>query len=300
MDKKTIKRIFSQNNLGKVESIVKIEIGFTNKVYSINDQFILKVCEDLENEKFFKKEVFLYAFFRNKIPVPKILIYDNSKKIYKKSFMIYRKIHGDNLYSKWHLMSNSERKNIVKQLCDILKIINKASFGKSLNWHDKILNQIKNSLKKIEDKKILSKEFIQTIRNFVKTNHSVLKVQKISLVYWDAHFDNILMKNNKIVGILDFERTEMASIDFNLDIIKRMVEYPKKYMSKDFEKFAKKEDYAKLLDWFKEFYPALFAFKNLDKRLDLYALEHDLDTLLSWPNSNEVKQMIKKTVNYNF
>ena len=51
-----------------------------------------------------------------------------------------------------------------------------------------------------------------------------------------------------IVGILDFERTEVSSIDFILDIIKRIVEYPKKYMSEKFEKFAKKEDYAHLLD----------------------------------------------------
>lgn len=210
--------------------------------------------------------------------------------------MIYYKIHGDNLYSKWHLMKNFERRNIIKQLCGILKIISKTSCGKSINWHDKILNQIRDSLKKIESREILSKEFIQAIKNFVKTNHSALKAQKIALVYWDAHFDNILVKNNKIVGILDFERTEMASIDFTLDIIKRMVEYPKKYMSKDFEKFAKKEDYSKLLSWFKEFYPELFAFKNLNKRLDLYALEHDLDTLLDWPNSAEVKQMIAKTI----
>lgn len=60
MDKRTIKRIFSRNNLGKVESITKIEIGFTNKVYSINDQFILKVCEDSDNEEKFEKEVLFY------------------------------------------------------------------------------------------------------------------------------------------------------------------------------------------------------------------------------------------------
>ncbi len=307
MDKKIVEQIFIQHNLGKVKSFKKIGIGFTNEVYSVNDEFILKVCEDEDNEEKFEREVFFYDFFKDKIPVPKIILYDNSKKIYDKFFMIYPKIQGDNLYSKWHLMSNSERKNIIKQLCDILRKINKSSYEKfvkrfklnsSVNWHDKILSQIQNSLKKIEEKKIISPEFIQTIKNFVEANHNVLTEQKIALVYWDAHFDNILVKENKIVGILDFERTELSSIDFILDIIKRMVDYPKKYMSEEFEKFAKKKDYSQLLIWFQEFYPELFEFKNLDKRLDLYALEHDLDTLLGWPNSNEVKQMIAKTVNY--
>ena len=307
MEQKIVEKIFESHGLGKVKSVANIEIGFTNKIYLVNDSFILKVCEDESNEQKFETEVFFYNFFKDKISVPKISVFDKSKSIYGKFFMIYPKIEGDNLYAKWHLLSNEQRKIIIKQLCDILKVINKSPNDEFLqkfdvnfsdNWHDKILNQIQNSLKKIEEKKLLSPEFIKVINKFVDDNHNVLKEQKLALVYWDAHFDNILVQDTKIVGILDFERTEVSSMDFVLDIVKRMVEYPKKYMSEKFEKFAKKEDYAHLLDWFQEFYPELFDFKNLDKRLDLYAVEHDLDTLIWYPNSVEVKQMIAKTVKY--
>jgi len=307
MDQKIVEKIFHECGLGKVKFIKKIKIGFTNKVYLINDKFILKVCEDKSNEEKFEIEAFFYNFFKDKIPVPKIKVFDKFKKIYGKLFMIYPKIKGSNLYSKWHLLSNDERKNIIKQLCKIIKVINKAPYHEfvkkfkinySDHWHDKILNQIQNSLKKIEKKKLLSPEFIQIIKKFVDDNHHVLTEQKMALVYWDAHFDNILVQGTKIVGILDFERTEVSSIDFILDIVKRMVEYPKKYMSEEFEKFAKKEDYAHLLEWFQKFYPELFDFKNLNKRLDLYAVEHDLDTLIWYPDSTEVRQMIAKTVKY--
>ena len=307
MEKKIVEKIFAEHGLVKVESVANIEIGFTNKVYLVNDAFILKVCEDESNEQKFEIEVFFYNFFKDKIPVPKIKVFDKSKTIYGKFFMIYPKIVGDNLYAKWHLLSNDQRKIIIKQLCDILKVINKSPYDEFLqkfdvnfsnNWHDKILNQVQNSLKKIEEKKLLSSEFIEAIKNFMEDNHHVLKEQKLALVYWDAHFDNILVQDTKIVGLLDFERTEVSSMDFVLDIIKRMVEYPKKYMSEKFEKFAKKEDYTHLLDWFQEFYPELFEFENLDKRLDLYAVEHDLDTLIWYPDSVEVKQMIAKTVKY--
>ncbi len=307
MDKKIVEKIFEEHGLGKVESVTNIEIGFTNKVYLVNGTFILKVCEDESNEQKFEIEVFCYDFFKDKIPIPKISVFDKSKKIYDKFFMIYPKIEGDNLYSKWHLLNNDQRKNIIKQLCDILKVISESPYDEFLqkfeinfsdNWHDKIINQIQISLKQIEEKKLLSPKFIQVIKKFVDDNEAVLKYQKMALVYWDAHFDNILVQNTNIVGILDFERTEVSSVDFNLDIIKKMVEYPKKYMSEKFEKFAKKEDYVYLLDWFQEFYPELFKFENLDKRLDLYAIEHDLDTLIWYPNSIEVKQMIAKTVKY--
>ena len=307
MDQKIAENIFLHHGLGEITSFQKIEIGWTNKVYSVNGEFILKVCEDETNEEKFEREVFFYHFFENKIPVPKIRVYDNSKKLYGKFFMIYPKIDGDNLYSKWHLLNDDERKSIVAQLCEILKIISKSSYNEfvkrfnldsSTSWHDKVVGQIKKSLDEVEKRQLLQASFIQAIRTFVEQNSYVLAEQKIALVYWDAHFDNILVQNTKIVGILDFERTELSSIDFNLDIVKRMVEYPKKYMSEEFEKFAKKEDYAQLLDWFRKFYPELFDFEDLDKRLDLYAVEHDTHTLLDWPDSNEVKLMIAKSIGY--
>ena len=307
MDQKTAEKIFKEHNLAKVESFQKVEIGFTNKVYLVNDKYILKVCEDESNEKKFEIEVYLYNFFKGKIPVPEIKIFDKSKSIYGRFFMIYPKIEGDNLYAKWHLLSDEQRKNIIEQLCDILKIINKSPYYEfeqkfkinlSENWHDKILRKTQNSLIKVEKKKLLSPEFTNAIRKFVDDNHQVLKEEKLALVFWDAHFDNILVQGAKIVGILDFERTEISSLDYILDIVKRMVEYPKKYMSEKFEKFAKKEDYAHLLEWFEEFYPELFEFKNLDKRLDLYAVEYDLNTLIWYPDSKEVKQAIAKTVRY--
>ena len=118
------------------------------------------------------------------------------------------------------------------------------------------------------------------------------------LVYWDAHFDNILVSNNKIVGLLDFERTKLASVDFVLDIVSRMVSQPKKYMSKSGEKYAKKKDYAKLLVWYEEFYPELFMFDNLDKRLLLYSIGHDLAELLDWPKSESIKKKLMKSISY--
>src|SRR3989339_673741 len=155
MDQKIIKNIFKKYNLGAVKSVKKIDIGFTNKVYSINNKFILKVCADENNEENFKKEVYFYDFLKNKILVPEIKVFDKSKDIYERYFMIYLKIEGDNLYSKWHLLNNDERRNILKQLCSILKIINKSPYKKfakkfkinsSMNWHDKIINNIQKNI----------------------------------------------------------------------------------------------------------------------------------------------------------
>ncbi|PIR66472.1 MAG: hypothetical protein COU51_03790 [Parcubacteria group bacterium CG10_big_fil_rev_8_21_14_0_10_36_14] len=303
-----IKQIFKSNNLGDLQTIEKIEIGFSNKIYSIDDKYILKICGDLENEPYIAKEVFLFNFFENIIPVPKVIAYDNTKSICDSHYLIYHKIQGDNLYSVWHLMNNEERRDIVKQLCNILKKINNAScdefvnkfkIDKNIDWQDIIISKIKKSLKEVSNKKLIPSDFIQAINNFVENNKHVLKEQKIALTYYDAHFDNVLVKDNKIVGLLDLERTELFSIDYALDIIQRMVDIPHKYMSEESEKYCKPEDYMNLLHWFKEFYPELFGFKNMDKRLALYGVEHDLRDLIHFPEIDNIKKTIANFIDYN-
>lgn len=301
MNLETCKQIFANHKLPAISNIKKVDVGFTNKVYDIDDRYILKVCVSDNNETNFRREVKLYSFFKDMLPVPEILVFDESKSIYPKMYMIYPKIRGDNLYDVWHTLSDTQRKKIVKQLCGYLKIINQVNIQdlpndlgleEIKNWKDHILTKVSQHLSTLEKNRILSKKEVASVRNFVETNSFALEEQKIALVYWDAHFDNILVKDSAIVGLLDFERTELGSIDFVLDIVKRMVNEPTKYMSAHAEQFAKDEDYAKLMDWYKEFYPELFAFKHLGLRLDLYMIEHDASTLIDWPKAGSLKKGI--------
>ncbi|NQV89709.1 MAG: aminoglycoside phosphotransferase family protein [Parcubacteria group bacterium] len=307
MKNEVIKKVFSENSIKDVTSIKKIEVGFSNDVYSVDDKYILKVCKSEENEYRFKRESHFYKFFHKKIPVPNVIIFDDTKKVIDKLYTIYHKIEGDNLYSQWHLMDERTRRDIFRQLCGLLRVINEAdytgfkeilNFDDPFSWHDKVYNRVAELLSETEVGGVISKEFIESIKGYVETNHGALEEQKIGLVYWDAHFDNILVKENKIVGILDFERTDVDSIDFGLDIIKRMVEQPSKYISEEFEKHVKREDYENLLDWFKEFYPKPFEFKNLETRLDLYSIQHDLDTLRHWPDAKALRSSLADTVGF--
>ena len=54
-----IHRIISKNHklFGENPSVEKINIGFTNLVYRINDAYIVKIGTNLENEKNFQKEM---------------------------------------------------------------------------------------------------------------------------------------------------------------------------------------------------------------------------------------------------
>ena len=111
-------------------------------------------------------------------------------------------------------------------------------------------------------------------------------------------YNSYIIKDKKIVGILDFERTDWSSIDYNLDVINRMVKEPHKYVSEESDKYIKDKDYADLLTWFKEFYPELFKFKNLEKRLDIYTLSDCLGLLPDWSRSEGLKNIISSIIKY--
>lgn len=299
-----IKNLIKGNRLGNDLDIQKIEVGYTNKTYSVDDKYIVKICSDTSNEQQCAREAELYSYFNGKLPVPKIIKFDDSKKLYNYSYMIYHKIKGDNLYDVWHTYSEAQRKSVIQQLCNMLKTISQTP-RQALNnifdeqessWQDSLSNKISQSLKTIQAEHLLSDEVIGKISKYVKQNISVLAEQDVKLTYWDCHFDNILVSDSKIVGLLDFERTEFVSIDFTLDIVKRMVEYPKKYASAHAEQFIKAKDYQNLMQYFKDYYPELFDFNKLDTRLNIYDLERTLCSVIGWPKLRINKDIINKIV----
>jgi aminoglycoside phosphotransferase (APT) family kinase protein len=232
--------IFEKHNLDSVTNIQKIPIGFVNKVYSINNKFILKICSDSFNEPFFEKEVFFYKKFQGKIKVPKIILVDTSKTLIKNFYMIYEKLKGNTLYSTWKDLENHERRGIIKELSEMLSIIHHTPFNDfiqdfnvepKIDWCEKILNNIEYSLSIVELKKAIPSDFIQEIRNYVKENQFSLKEQTIGLIHKDVHFDNLLIDNQSLSGFIDFERVELGSIDYELDSILRMVSNPSYSMS---------------------------------------------------------------------
>jgi len=304
MVKQDIKNIFNFHNLntGKIK---KINIGFTNDIYQIDEKYILKIYKNQENELNFEKEYFFLKSFSTKTPVPKVVSAGFDKNIIDKKYLILEKVKGVNLYQKWDLLDDIQRKNLIKQITNILKHINseplsgfikKFNFSK-VSWMRENESDFYKILLEIEKNKILTFTELRNIREFIGKNIHFLKDEKQALVYWDIHFDNFLIdESNNISAILDFEAVDIYSIDFVLDMVYKIKENPLKFATEEVEEKIDIENYQKIDLWFKEFYPELFDFDNLDKRLKLYALKYDLNLLLKFPKSVELKEKILKNI----
>ena len=300
IDEILLKKLTFNAWIKSIKSIQKIEVWFSNYVYDIDNKYILKIsrAETKEDEKMFEKDIYFCNLFHDKIPTPKIIYSDTSKKIHDQSYFIYNKIHWENLYNKWHNYNESQRKSIIEQICNIIRIINNTQFedyAKQFNidikqsWKDRFNSRIESELKKVLENEYLKSETIKQINNFIDNNLSLLKEEKIALTYYDLHFDNFLVKDDKIVWILDFERVDLLSIDYALDLIRRMAKYPKKYASEEAEKLVVPKDYSNLMNLYKKFYSELFDFKDVDIRLDLYWIEYSLWMIHLFPEAQQPK-----------
>jgi aminoglycoside phosphotransferase (APT) family kinase protein len=274
-----IKNLFVELGIGEVQSVEKIEVGFANDVYSVDDEYIFKISQEPQYNRHVERDIHYCRLFEGKIPVPKVL---HTGELDGKAYFIYKKIQGDNLYDVWHLCDEEQRRSYVRQICDILKVLNGfPPDDLGMSWQEFIYAKLLDGASALEKE---NAELAVKVRAYLEANRAVLEAEKISLIDWDLHFDNILVSDGKIVGRLDFERIMTGSLDFQMVLVKRMARNPKKYASAHAEQFIELQDYASLIDWYKEFYPEMFDFSDIDMRLNLYAMQHCLNdiSLFGW------------------
>jgi len=297
-----IRALLIRAGLDNTGDIKRIEIGYSNTVYTIADRYILKIGRESDPTGRLEREAFFIDLLKDNLPTPEVLFLDTTRKIIDRPFAFFDKIHGDNLYAKWHEFSTPERKEIFRTILGYLRAINEAptkefisrfDINTSISWKEKIVSNINAYLIDVNKKQLLPLDFISQIRKYVDKNIQVLNDSKIALTYDDPHFDNFIVSNKKIVGVLDFETTDLRSIDYVLGLFKRMVDFPTKYVSAESEQYIKDEDYADLMIWCKEFYPELFDFKNLDIRLTLYSIGHDLWEYILFGNDRAKNELAR-------
>ena len=107
-------------------------------------------------------------------------------------------------------------------------------------------------------------------------------------IHNDLHFDNILFNDGKI-KLIDFERSMYAPIDFELDILYRMIRKTWKFASEETVPYTDLSDYSNIMSYIEKYYPELVNIPNLYKRLAIYDIVYFLKQLIQHPDIEELK-----------
>lgn len=286
---KIIDLIVRNNELlfGTNPIIEKINVGFTNTLYKINDSYIVKICTDIDNEEAFKKEISFYSSNKDNTLIPKLYYSSTDKKDVPYIYEILEKINGVSLYNVWHTYTEKQRENIIRQLCDAMKQMHNIK-GRRYNWLEymkKKFNLLYEQAKKLnifnDGEQGLLNQAYSSFDKYLESNEFVL-------VHNDLHFDNILVDNGKI-KIIDFERSMYAPRDFELDIFYRMIRKPWKFASEETKKYTEISQYSNIMLYVNKYYPELINTPNLHERLRIYDMVYFLEQLIEYPELDELK-----------
>lgn len=286
---KIIDLIIKNNELlfGTNPRVEKINVGFTNTLYRVNDSYIVKVCTDVDNEEEFKKEIAFYNSNKDNSLIPK-LYYSNTDKIDVPYFYeILEKVNGVSLYNVWHTYTEEQREDIIRQLCDAMKKMHSIR-GERYNWSEYMKKEFNPLYTKEKKLNIFNEEEQKLLEQAYSDFDKYLESDEFVLVHNDLHFDNIFVDNGKI-KIIDFERSMYAPRDFELDIFYRMIRKPWKFASEETEDYTDVSQYLNIMSYVSHFYPELINTPNLYERLGIYDMVYFLAQLVKHPESDELK-----------
>ena len=254
--------------------------------------YVLKTGKWTESEEKLEKEIYFNTLCKDIVPAPRILFEDHTDKHFDRTNIIFEKVQGDNLYAKWHEYNTTERRALIKEISGYLRAINALSYStcppryftnSELSWKENVLSRVSQYADRALKSGAISEELCERAVAWVSAHSAALSESKMVLNYLDIHFDNFIVSNAHITGMLDFELTDVTSVDFTMDIVQRMVLQPTKYASEFAAQFIKAKDYADLMDMYRDYYPEAFQFQDFDTRLGIYSVLHDLEQIHSWP-----------------
>lgn len=289
---KVIENIIEHNKelFGENAKYEKINVGFTNTIYIVNDMYVIKICTNPNNEKSIEKEINFYKANRENDLIPKLYYSNVEKDIVPYYYEIIKKVEGVSLYNVWHTFDENQREDVIRQLCDAMKQFH-SNIGESYDWTKKTSELFINLYKQAIELKLFDNEEQELIDKAYSKFGIYLESKEFVLIHNDLHFDNIFYNDGKI-KLIDFERSMYAPRDFELDILYRMIRKPWKFASEETEKYTKLEDYENIMMYIEKYYSKLIHIDNLYKRLAIYDMAYYLKHYINNPHILELKEDI--------
>lgn len=196
-----------------------------NKVLSAETadgkKLIIRTSSQKGRNKFASEKMILDLLVKFGIPVPHVIAIDSTRKIIPdRVISVVEKLDGQTLtidYTKDVAVDSA----LLYQLGSTLKKIHNVEVGKGFGfldeqgigsyatWEDFVLSPFRpEKLKSLIDKGLVSNEDLQKIIYFFESKGNLLTSCPRKLLHGDFVLNNILQRDNKLTGIIDFENAK--------------------------------------------------------------------------------------------
>ena len=214
-------------------------------------------------------------------------------------YLITDYVQGDDL---WHIiraLTEEQKYNVGKEIAQFLIELHQIKgsaydMGHYIptiptykdswkNGHVEYVEILKNSLGKL-DLELDSKHIVSEAFDYIYENINVLEYQMgAKLLHNDFHPKNMIIDNGKLSGVIDWECSQFGEADFELVHLFHWCIYPS-VPDNDLELVVKG-----VIDHL----PFFSEIPNIEKRLTIYQLEHELNQIV-WNGKNQEAERVQR------
>ncbi len=299
IDLNIAKELFKKTLLNEeVNTIVPINEGCRSSNYILGtnnkNKYILKIFP--ECDCYYERENTLLNLLRNHILVQKVYLISSSSIIKNKTFGIYEYVDGVNLGRA--IRGNFKiNESLIKELAITLAEIHKFKYKEcgKLDKNLKIIHKLSPLYKLYEEnmginfRNRLGNDVVKKINYIINDNKEILLNldKNISLIHGDFQGTNIIVKDNKISAIIDWEFSMAGNPLIDIGQLFRYENCFSDNLIKIFEKQYNKCSDSKLInEWYK-----------ISKLIDLISLIKLINTKEEMPTKHkEIKKLIINTL----
>lgn len=218
ISREQIASIWQSWGLGVVETITVPRRGCSNACFIVNEDRVLRSqVTELPLHKF-RTEKSTYDHLRtSEIPVPEVVVLDESKTLLPYAFLITTRLPGETVYDSWNGLDGRAREQLASEAGRYQALLHQhtlPAFGGLSQlaqggfpfWTAYLEDYVARHVRRARQEGLLDTATTARIEQlFVRLQPLMSAVTTGCLLHRDYHFENILQKEGKVTGIIDFE-----------------------------------------------------------------------------------------------
>lgn len=215
----SIPLLMAKHRLGIPTRIVVDETGWVNPCIFVNNELVFRFNARDPNLPKYQREKIAFELLKDAdVPVPQMVIFDDSKALTPYDVLITERLHGKNLESDWPGLRSPQKEALAKKAGRLLTQVSSVHipfFGElsgqgplpqTQSWTKYLEAKLAFHIKDARVLDIFNESSIQLFLRALQDRISTLsEVASAKLVHVDYHFGNLLYVDQEITGVFDFE-----------------------------------------------------------------------------------------------
>lgn len=275
-----------------VETMQPLTGGLVNQVILVNDRYVVRLGSREDAFERLRCETELLQQLAGQVPVPQILAFGQQDE---RVYQIQQYVRGQKLYLIWDQLSSAAQERLAAEFAGYRRVLGTARFAdfglisepkrRCASWEAYFGAKLQRTLEEINDLRIhIAPGFLELAQEYFEANRHTLASEISTLVHGDLWLGNVLVDQERITALIDFEFALHAPPDYELHILEAFCLYPNDYAEEDpaVSRTYTAADFVGFFRLVHQYDPALFETPHLRERVNLYHLQATLSSYLEW------------------